>query len=219
MGCPSSRKGWTAFDVKAGNAWKIGCLLLLTGPSRGQITDSEGNTTMAFKLKDSKHDAASDNEITDESIASQNLVNLLFPDSNRIVIQRLYRPAGRFEGRHQQNELHLWFRATGPLSEIGSASVLLRSRSNFVSKANDYQPASLISEQVGRFSPNDPIYPNQDLLRDIGIERAWGRTLGDPRVVVAIIDSGYDFRHPDLLGCDAIYCVSSAALCHTCEDC
>ncbi len=35
---------------------------------------------------------------------------------------------------------------------------------------------------------------------DIDAEGAWLRTLGDPSVVVADIDSGYQFEHPDLAG-------------------
>eukprot|EP00965_Chrysotila_dentata_P247099 6207545-Pleurochrysis_carterae.AAC.4 len=140
--------------------------------------------------------------LQDESILSQDLVSILFPNTNRIEIQRLYRPAGRFEGRHRENELHLWFRATGPFSEIGSANSLLRSRTNFIAEANDYRAATLESEStsVGQFVPNDPFFSPFAGFRELGILAAWDRTVGDPRVVVAIIDTGIDLRHPDLLG-------------------
>jgi len=35
-------------------------------------------------------------------------------------------------------------------------------------------------------------------LIDIGIEDAWEYTKGDPNITVAVIDSGVDFKHPDL---------------------
>jgi len=62
--------------------------------------------------------------------------------------------------------------------------------------------------------PNDPLFDNQWGMRntgqsvegqpggtpgaDIDVVDAWDRTTGDSSVVVASIDSGYDFGHPDL---------------------
>ncbi|MEM6472450.1 MAG: S8 family serine peptidase, partial [Planctomycetota bacterium] len=60
------------------------------------------------------------------------------------------------------------------------------------------------------FVPNDPLYPQQwhyDNVgqtggtpgADISLEEAWDITTGDPNVVVAVIDSGIDLTHPDLV--------------------
>jgi serine protease len=64
--------------------------------------------------------------------------------------------------------------------------------------------------------PNDPLFGQLWGLRntgagiggfagalsgaDIGAETAWDRTVGVPGTVVAVIDSGYSFTHPDLAG-------------------
>jgi subtilisin family serine protease len=64
------------------------------------------------------------------------------------------------------------------------------------------------------FVPNDPLYGYQwgmknngnlvlgsetgQVGRDIKAEQAWDITQGSPNVVIAIIDSGTDFNHPDL---------------------
>lgn len=48
-------------------------------------------------------------------------------------------------------------------------------------------------------SPNDSLYGDQWALKKIEIEAAWGITTGDSSVLVAIIDTGIDFFHPDLL--------------------
>jgi len=48
--------------------------------------------------------------------------------------------------------------------------------------------------------PNDPEYPKQYAPRIIGAEAAWDRTTGKSSVLVAIIDSGVDMDHPDLVG-------------------
>lgn len=49
--------------------------------------------------------------------------------------------------------------------------------------------------------PNDPAYQQGDqyALDLINIQGAWRYTHGDPRVVVALIDTGVDFSHPELM--------------------
>lgn len=49
-------------------------------------------------------------------------------------------------------------------------------------------------------SPNDPEYLNQWGLANIQAEGAWATTHGSADVVVAVIDSGIDYGHPDLTG-------------------
>jgi subtilisin family serine protease len=54
-------------------------------------------------------------------------------------------------------------------------------------------------------SPSDPAaatrFPRQWHLRAIGAEKAWAaKRLGSPAVTVAILDTGIDYSHPDLVG-------------------
>ncbi|MCE9585953.1 S8 family serine peptidase [Candidatus Uhrbacteria bacterium] len=49
-----------------------------------------------------------------------------------------------------------------------------------------------------RVVPNDPLYYRQWALRQIDTETAWSVTTGSRDVIVAIIDGGFDIRHPDL---------------------
>jgi subtilisin family serine protease/fibronectin type 3 domain-containing protein len=46
-------------------------------------------------------------------------------------------------------------------------------------------------------TPNDPLYYQQH-LGNVNLPRAWNYTIGNREVVVAIIDSGLHFDHPDL---------------------
>lgn len=46
--------------------------------------------------------------------------------------------------------------------------------------------------------PNDPNWPAQWGPRRIEADYAWNTTVGDPSVVVAVIDTGVDWDHPDL---------------------
>ncbi|MGC8786912.1 MAG: S8 family serine peptidase [Anaerolineae bacterium] len=53
----------------------------------------------------------------------------------------------------------------------------------------------------GEFVPNDPYYAsNQYGPQIIQADRAWDVTTGSPNVIVAVVDSGADFLHPDLQG-------------------
>lgn len=50
------------------------------------------------------------------------------------------------------------------------------------------------------FVPNDPWYTNwQSQLRDIDCPGGWTISLGSPDVVIAILDTGVDLTHPDLV--------------------
>ncbi|MBC7187994.1 MAG: S8 family serine peptidase [Calditrichaeota bacterium] len=46
--------------------------------------------------------------------------------------------------------------------------------------------------------PNDPRFGEQSYLRKIQAPQAWDVTKGDSSVVIAIIDNGVDYQHPDL---------------------
>jgi thermitase len=47
---------------------------------------------------------------------------------------------------------------------------------------------------------NDPLYPSQWALNKIKAPYAWNRTHGSPQVLVAVLDSGVDLTHPELVG-------------------
>ena len=49
-------------------------------------------------------------------------------------------------------------------------------------------------------TPNDPYYSRQYALQKIDARGAWAITTGSKDVVVAVIDSGIDYGHPDLAG-------------------
>ena len=65
------------------------------------------------------------------------------------------------------------------------------------------------AEMTKYLSPDDPFFPNQWHLEnngqngavagaDVSAEQAWAFTLGDPNVVIAVLDDGLDLGHPDL---------------------
>ncbi|MCX6354730.1 MAG: S8 family serine peptidase [Candidatus Aureabacteria bacterium] len=70
---------------------------------------------------------------------------------------------------------------------------------------------NFVARKKKRFSPNDPYFPHQWHLNNIGqngalpghdVEAppAWDITRGDPGVIIAVIDDGVEFSHEDLQG-------------------
>jgi subtilisin family serine protease len=47
-------------------------------------------------------------------------------------------------------------------------------------------------------SPNDPYYSRQWGLSKIGAAGGWDAQVGKPEVVIAVVDTGVDYNHPDL---------------------
>ncbi len=65
--------------------------------------------------------------------------------------------------------------------------------------------AAAIATTETPFRVSDSLYPDQWYLQRMGMSRAWGAALGEGgagsnEVVVAVLDTGVDFTHPDLQG-------------------
>ena len=48
-------------------------------------------------------------------------------------------------------------------------------------------------------TPNDPFYSRQTHLAQVRASTAWNTTVGDESVIIAVVDSGVDGSHPDLV--------------------
>ncbi|MCS7064933.1 MAG: S8 family serine peptidase [Fimbriimonadales bacterium] len=48
------------------------------------------------------------------------------------------------------------------------------------------------------YEPNDPLFPSQWNLFRMQVPQAWDWTRGSPQVVVAVLDTGVDYYHPEL---------------------
>ena len=52
--------------------------------------------------------------------------------------------------------------------------------------------------QASEIIPNDPLYEEQWSLSLIDMPEAWAIEKGDPEVIIAIVDTGFDYTHEDL---------------------
>ena len=85
----------------------------------------------------------------------------------------------------------LRFAPDAPLEELK----VIYEQSRFVEEVEyNYLRPTLADEIV----PNDPKYPEQWSLPLMKLPQAWAIEKGDREVVIAIIDSGIDYRHDDL---------------------
>lgn len=59
-------------------------------------------------------------------------------------------------------------------------------------------PTPIADTENIQLTPNDPLYPQQWGMSMIGANKAWDILKGDPRIIVAVIDTGVDYTHEDL---------------------
>ena len=67
---------------------------------------------------------------------------------------------------------------------------------NYRISINDFETLPL----TGTVTPNDPLYPQQWYLPQIRADLAWGVTQGNADIVVAVLDTGVNYNHEDLVG-------------------
>lgn len=138
-------------------------------------------------------------------------------------LERVFPEDRRNEERSRQAGMHLWYtvrfdeeteldRAAADMAKLGEVAKIEFNRElqrNYTGKA---MPVTVRSEAVttGGQPFNDPQLPKQwhyindgSLLEmeagaDVGCLEAWKKCTGDPSVIVAVMDEGVDWSHPDL---------------------
>ena len=139
---------------------------------------------------------------------------------NAVSLERIFPDAGEHEEKHRRAGLHLWYRlkinqsadmheavkAYGTLNEISTASVVYPIKRIQAVPAEDAVPA----EPVPAATSNDPRFSEQWHYHntgqtgtadvDINLPEAWDITTGSTDVMVAVVDGGIDYTHPDLAG-------------------
>jgi subtilisin family serine protease len=57
----------------------------------------------------------------------------------------------------------------------------------------------IVGPVLATLKPNDPYFSNQWYLSKIRADNAWSKISESPDIVIAVIDSGVDIKHPDLV--------------------
>lgn len=151
--------------------------------------------------------------ITYTGIATVDQLNAQFQVAQ---MERVFRPAGKFESRHEAWGLNRWYRvrydsdaspndvATSYLNDpsVESASPVYTKELHGQRTVSDEDPALI---------PNDPDYGDQWHYNntgqtggtpdaDVNLPEAHDINTGSPDVVISIVDSGLDLNHPEFQG-------------------
>lgn len=136
------------------------------------------------------------------------------PDLGITSISRLFTGPERFEARKKSMGLDLWYVASFD-PEVPVTRAAGDILSSDIVEMVEYVPEIIlhsVPERNGAYPFDDPMLPlqwhyindgsepNTLAGSDINLLEAWKVTTGDPDVVVAIIDGGIDYGHPDLVG-------------------
>jgi gliding motility-associated-like protein len=133
-------------------------------------------------------------------------------------LERIFPDAGEHEEKHRRAGLHLWYRlqvnkssdireavkAYGALEEISAVSAVYP-----IKHIQAVTPAeALPAEPVPAAVSNDPRFSQQWHYHntgqsgiadvDINLPEAWDITTGSTDVIVAVVDGGIDYVHPDI---------------------
>ncbi len=123
-------------------------------------------------------------------------------------MQRIFPPAGKFEERHRAWGLHQWYEIYfSEDADVESLVPRYQADRNVELAELSYRPVPHRDKtrQTTSLIPNDPQfdqqwhYHNPSTDVDIDLPEAWDIRTGSPDVIVAIMDTGLDFDHPDLV--------------------
>ncbi len=113
-----------------------------------------------------------------------------FPGANPLALAALYRDLG--------------VSVSGASGEIGLTVLTIESGSHkqiaqTIAKSRLVESIHKNYEYVPSMLPDDPFFSEQDYLEVAGVVEAWSLTTGSADIITAIVDTGADPTHPDLV--------------------
>lgn len=137
-------------------------------------------------------------KIPNDVVANQATINYrarrIGADAGLRGIKRAYRHAGKFESRHREYGLHLWYYGT-LVNSTDRRGALIRIQSMSPVAVAALEPTTAVLD----FAPNDPLYPDYQAqyLNSINMEGGWSMQQKSTRVI-QIVDSGIHISSDDL---------------------
>lgn len=199
------------YGLKKGLVVLISLIVLLSACLSFAVTDSQEEPSrktdqILLKLK-------SLNAGQGSSYISANIANL----NSRLGVKAMQSvfPAAHAAWQQTQSQISA-FSQNQPVSDNLSRwfSISLSADENPEQLIQAYQDSGLVeyAEPVYLYgiatTPNDPyfnyegswgqVYADQWGLKAMQAEKAWNITIGSPEIIIAVIDTGVDYNHPDL---------------------
>ena len=193
-----------------------GELLVRFDPSVARILDEAGLVTRSGDAPASRSGVLTVDEVLDLVGGYQ--------------IERVFPVDRRSEDKVREEGLHLWYvvrfsdehpveKVAADLAKLGEVSRVEYNRT--LKRASDTKAVPLTASEIRQMGTaartaafNDPhlglqwhMVNNGDLGKtkfiagaDVNVAKAWDLCTGDPSIIVAVLDEGVDFSHPDLKG-------------------
>lgn len=160
------------------------------------------------------------------NVPALDALNVQFKVSNSPKVFAQITKNGAFEERHKQWGFDLWYQLEFPantdIKKLVAAYSKLAGVLDVVEPVytiqrykhvTDYKKPETPTPPSGNsvyFAPNDPRYSEQwhynntgqqggTAGKDIKLQQAWDIVMGNPNVIVAVIDGGVDITHPDII--------------------
>lgn len=201
-------------------------------PSRASasVVDMNGPQAIPGKLVVKlKNSAIAEKAFFDNSIVAMNSVpepmSMALSEIKATKMERLFPPAGKFEGRTRRAGMHLWMvvsfdestevaQAMSTMQKVGGIESIEAVYEVELSDA-DQEPTPFLAQPFAlkRDTPlpfDDPYLSNQwhydnkgqapgsVVGADLNLFKAWEITTGTPNVIVCVVDGGIALEHPDL---------------------
>lgn len=130
------------------------------------------------------------------------VIGLLSPNAKASVVQAVESSGATFI-REMLDGALIFNVPSEVLSKLKSNPEILENAAYIKEDVLIQLPTHDIRETSGtegniQLTPNDPYYKYQWGMPMIGADKAWDGLSGDPRVIVAVIDTGVDYNHEDL---------------------
>ena len=204
-------------------------LLLVGMIAPGTAEAQEESPAVYVKLTPSAKAAMSagtQNGVATFGLQSLDAVNRTYQATR---MERVFRPAGRFEARHREWGLDRWYQVSlGATSDAEAAARAYLSQAAIESASPVYEktlhgrptfaPPSRAAAAMAPFIPDDPRYGDQwhynntgqtDIPAqgevgtpgvDVNLPEAHEINTGSSDVIISVVDSGIDLDHPDFEG-------------------